>query len=334
MLTTSREGGMFEFLPVSVVGGDFELSGSLRVGIHAGVGFEIDLIPDMLDVKAGLGAGIYANVAEFTATGTANGSNENCDLALVEGFTIALGAQAGATVAFDDTTWGPTPETETPIWYTELATACATLRSSPTSPSSAVITARQAGGSASVGATTKDTTYSIVSCTKTGLINCPVSDQTTITVSTIVTLTTTESDSSITAQASITAHASISRIPFGSNKQDLVPTSGSLVSYSPPPPPPAATSTGSVGINGDELQSGKNHKPLIIGLSVGLGVPALAIIAGAMFCFVHRRKRYTAVRRTDRGGQVVESSPSDPALVPERQSFLKKTPTVVSVEAH
>ena len=308
---------MFEFLPVSVVGGNFELSGSLRVGVHAGVGFELDLV----DASAGLGAGIYANIAEFTATGTADNSHENCDLALVEGFTIALGAQAGATVAFEEHTWGPTPETETPIWYTELATGCATLRSPSTSSSSALITARQANGDVSVGTTTTETTYSIVSCAKSGVINCPVSDQTTITFYTVVTVTTTESDASLTAQASI------SRIPFGTNKQSLVPTSGSLVSYIPPP---AATSTG--GVNGSSDEAGKDHKPLIIGLSVGLGVPAVAILAGAMFCFIHRR-RCPSARRTETGGQIIETSNSVPAFVSEQQAFLKKTPTVVSVEA-
>jgi hypothetical protein len=308
---------MFEFLPVTVNGGDFELSGSLHVGVNVDVGFDVNL--GVIDVSAGLGAGVYANIAEFTTTGTANGSDENCDLALVEGFTMARGAEAGATVAFDSHHWGPTPETETPIWYTELATACGTLSSSssPTSPSSAVITARQAGDDDDDAYTTTTTTYSIVSCNQNGRVNCPVSDQATITVSTIVTLTTTAgSDASATAQQT----SSISRIPFRSDKHDLVPTSGKLVSYSPPPASATATATatGGAGAAGAVIKAVKDHEPLIIGLSVGLGVPALlAIVAGAIFCLVRRRKRYSPARQTDTGGEVVETAPTAIGVVPK-----------------
>ncbi|KAI1623662.1 hypothetical protein EDD37DRAFT_432215 [Exophiala viscosa] len=312
------DGGMFEFLNVSVGGEDFELNGTLRVGIHAGVGLDIDYEP-IFDGSAGLGAGIYANIAKFTTTGTADSDNENCDVALVEAFTIALGAQAGATVAWDNHTWGPAPQTETPLWYTTLTTACATLTSASTTSSAAAIRARLIDNDdASIGTTTTKV-YTIVSCNATGVINCPVSDQITITTA-----------STFITTGSATAQASVSRSTFGSTSQDLVATSGPPSSYSPPPPP-TATSTGGVGASGRESgTTGKDQKPLIIGLSVGLGVPALAIIAGAMFCLIHRRKRYSTVRKGETRGQVFETATATPDLMPEQQSFLKKTPTVVS----
>lgn len=300
--------------------------------MHAAAGFELSKFD--LSLSGGLGAALYANIAEFTATGTANNdsSKEKCDVALVEGFTMALGAQAGATVVFDSSTWGPVAATETPIWYTELTTACATLRSSspPTMTSSsspaAAITARQADGSDDASITTTETTYSIVSCISPGLMNCPVSDQTTLSYATILTTT-------LAAQTSI-----ISTKSFGTNKQDFTSTSGPLKSYSPPPP--SATSTGGgVGANGGGGRGGrvggKDEKPLIIGMSVGLGVPALAVVAGAIFCLVHRRikshRRPTRKSKTG-SGQVEETTATTatPGLVPEEQGFLQKTPTVVS----
>ena len=75
----------------------------------------------------------------------------------------------------------------------------------------------------------------------------------------------------------------LSTVPFGTNVKDLVASTGAPVSFTPPPPPPPPTTTPSIfGNNGTiagvDLSNLDNNKKLIIGLSVGLGVPFLIAV--------------------------------------------------------
>ncbi|KIW96835.1 uncharacterized protein Z519_02226 [Cladophialophora bantiana CBS 173.52] len=336
------DGGMFEFLPVNVEGAGFVLTGALRVGLHAGITFGVDtsvtIANHTLGASAGLEAGVFANIAEFVANVTYDSSNDDCELALVESFTMALGAAAGASAAFDQTTWGPTPETQVPIWYTELGSACAAGRSSSTSGTSALVTARAVTSdlSLTVATITTETTSFGVACKSPGLINCPVSLQTTKTFTATLTSTTSvPSGSEATWPA--TTQTPIKTVAFGSNAKALAATTGRPVSFVPPPPPPPPSSSTSSSASSATAAGGhgghEDHKPLIIGLSVGLGVPILAIIAGAAVYFLARRKRYTPVMQkteTESPSPVAEEGP--PASEHERQGMLKSTTTVEADE--
>ncbi|OAP56838.1 hypothetical protein AYL99_08950 [Fonsecaea erecta] len=346
------DGGMFEFLPVHVEGAGFVLTGALRVGLHAGITFDIDssltIANHTLGASAGLEAGVFANIAEFVANVTYDdsGRDGDCELALVESFTMALGAAAGASAAFDQTTWGPTPETEVPIWYTELGSACAAHRSSSatSSSSSALITARDATSGAvslTLATVTTETTSSGVACISPGLINCPVSLQTTKTFTATLTSTTSVPFGSAATWPATTSPTPVRTVAFGSKAKALSATTGSPVSYVPPPPPSSTTSSATSSGTAQESHGSheENHKALIIGLSVGLGVPALAVIVGLTLCLLRGWKRYTPMRK-DEGeshglGVVTEEGEEEiqPASRHERQGMLKGMTTVEVDEA-
>ncbi|KAH0846784.1 hypothetical protein AYO21_07851 [Fonsecaea monophora] len=328
------DGGMFEFLPVSVEGAGFVFTGALRVGLHAGITFDIDtsvtIANHTLGGSAGLEAGVFANVAEFVANVTydAGGDDGDCELALVESFTMALGAAAGASAAFDQTTWGPTPETEVPIWYTELGSACAARRSSTNTP--ALVTVRDATSdlSLTLATVTTETTSFGVACISSGLLNCPVSLQTTKTfTATLTTTTSVPSGSEATWPAA--TQTAVRTVAFGANAKALTATTGIPVSYIPPPSPPSSSSAaGTATATGDSASHG-NHRPLTIGLSVGLGVPVLvAIIAGVVFFLRRRLVRYAPVHKAESQSPVVEEVQPQPAAQHEQQGMLKRATTV------
>ncbi|KAK5653234.1 hypothetical protein OQA88_9133 [Cercophora sp. LCS_1] len=132
-------GGEFEFLPVTLISNTATLSGILRVALQAGLELDPSTIPGFqglqsipYTISAGVVAEVFANVAEFSTSVTVplvdNESPARCDLDLIQAFQFALGAGAGATVGLGTVEWGPVPETVVPIFYTTLASACATRK--------------------------------------------------------------------------------------------------------------------------------------------------------------------------------------------------------------
>ena len=263
------------------------LTGLLRVGIKAGL--DISTPTETIDgvslgFSAGLEAGVWADVAQFVTnvTSAPAGSGNDCELRVIEEYTLLLGANAGATLALDDHTWGPAPNTQVPLFFTTLATACAvtgTVSAAAAAATGATITARAADVSSTTTSTKVTYTYTATQCLSTGLINCPVSLQSTSRNTVTKTLVTVVPSGSKATFATATPGTSVSAIAFGKNIKAISSTSGSPVSFVPPTSSP--TATGIVGVL-DGKTRGVSNK-LIIGVSVGVGVPVLiGVIASFM----------------------------------------------------
>jgi hypothetical protein len=256
---------------VTVKSAGVVLTALLRVGAHAG--FQVGTPPltilgHSFDASTGVEVGVFVDVAEFVTNVTAvpEGNTGDCELRVVEAYSMAVGANAGATVAVDSHTWGPTPNTQVPIWYTTLYDACAVTKTATAAASVVTASGAVKARTVHVGTTTAESTitYTGIGCLSTGLVNCPASLQTTLKGSTVTTPGTIQNTVATT-------------VPFGTNVKELVPSVGTPVSYIPPPP----SSTG-IGLSGDKKPGG-SHKRIVIGVCVGLVMPILiAIIAGAM----------------------------------------------------
>lgn len=249
--------------------------------------------------KAGVEVGVFATVAEFLTniTGGANlKAQEGCALKIVEEYTLALGAVAGATLAVGEHTWGPTPNTTIPVFYTTLADVCAVTATPKTTPATTTaLAARQAADpKLDTQTITTKVFYTGVACSNPAEFNCPRSQQTTsLLTSTLTLVTAVPSGVTATFPAS-TALAVPTTIPFGKQANALSATTGVPVSYVPPPPPPPPTSSATTSAGGggggvlDDVgkvfdgETGGVSNKLIIGLSVGLGVPILAAVIGGL----------------------------------------------------
>ncbi|RKL33536.1 hypothetical protein BFJ72_g10052 [Fusarium proliferatum] len=281
-------GGDFEFLPVTLESAGVVFKAVLRVGVKAG--FEI-ASPEVsiagktiFNVGGGVEVGVFANIAELITNVTlSTDDDDECSLRVEEVYQIAVGAAAGASVAIDDITWGPVPETEIPVFYTTLGHACASQRSSDASLSVTTSPALEVKGKrddeAEMETTTISTkaTFVVVACQSEGLVNCPMSLQTTskyTTTRTHVIVIPTNSDADFPEPVS---HTVTSLIPFGYDAKKLVAMSGAPSSYVPPTTTPSAKENGknddSDGTSNET--SGGVSNSVIIGLSVGLGVPFL-----------------------------------------------------------
>ncbi|KAI0554835.1 hypothetical protein F4679DRAFT_570237 [Xylaria curta] len=263
-------GGSFEFLPVTVQSASGILTATLRVGLHAGISQSFGVLSKIGAVSTGTEVIVYADLAEFTTNITAvpEGDDSDCQLRVQQGYQLALGAAAGATLTFGKHSWGPDPSTKIPIFYTTLAD--------------------EADENMTTTTLTDEATFTGLVCVSTGLSECPASLQsTTKVVSTRTLIVTVPSGSEATFPATI--QDSISEtIPFSKNIKAVAATTGSPVSYVPPPPPSPPSSTATTADSGGRSDksslAGKAgaNTPLIIGLSVGLGVPFLAIVLGGI----------------------------------------------------
>lgn len=291
------------------------LKAILRVGMHAGLTLSTpdwktfitsfsfsDAVADILDVSAGMEMGVFAHIAEFVTNitaGTALEEEEGCKFKLVEEYTLGIGAHAGATVQLLGETWGPQPSFTLPIFYTTLLDACATAAETTPTPT-AQIEARQ-DPNVETRTLTSTERLSAVGCPPSAGPLCPVHLQTTRVQTTTLTHVTTvppgAPDPTFPARVST---GPVSRIPFGNNVKAVSATEGEPVSFVPPPPPPPPPTTtaapgggggddGDVNANSnsvDEVLSGQTNgvdNKLIIGLSVGLGVPFLIAVAVAIW---------------------------------------------------
>ncbi|KAF5698320.1 hypothetical protein FGLOB1_12146 [Fusarium globosum] len=311
-------GGDFEFLPVTLESAGVVFKAVLRVGVKAG--FEI-ASPEVsiagktiFNVGGGVEVGVFANIAELITNVTlSTDEDDDCSLRVEEVYQIAVGAAAGASVAIGDTTWGPVPETEIPVFYTTLGHVCASQRSSDASLSATTSPALEVrennDDEVEMETTTISTkaTFVVVACQSEGLVNCPMSLQTTskyTTTRTHVTVVPTDSDADFPESVS---HTVTSLIPFGNGAKKLVAMSGVPSSYVPPT---TTTSAKENGKNDDPNgtsngKSGGVSKSVIIGVSVGLGVPfLLGVIAVIWFL---RKKRLSAAGTSLAPVEIVES---------------------------
>jgi hypothetical protein len=239
-----------------------------------------------IDFSTGLEAGVWADVAQFVTNVTAApaGDGNACELRVVEEYTMLLGANAGATLAIEEHTWGPTPNTQIPIWYTTLADVCAVTKSITGTTIAASGAATVIGrGDLTTTSTTTKVTYTATVCLNTTLVNCPVSLQSTSRNTVTKTLTTAVPSGSKATFPTTTQNTAVSTIAFGANINEMTATSGSPMSYIPT----ASSSSGSSGsIGSSSVLKGKTggvSNKVIIGVSVGVGVPVLiAIVAGCL----------------------------------------------------
>ncbi len=256
------------------------LTALLRLGLQAGL--DIGAPPVTIDgfsfgtFSSGAEVGIWLNLAEFITNVTIapDGDASGCELLVEEVYSIAIGAQAGATLAILDHTWGPTPNTSTAFFYTTLASVCA----ASATPTTTAVTARAAEANYLTTTTlSTENTYIGTACRSIGLLNCPLSLQITSKNTVTSTLVTSVASGSTATFPATTQSSVASTITFGANVKALTSTSGTPTSYIP-----GSTSTsGIVGVI-DRKTGGVSNK-LIIGVSVGIGVPALlVIIAGCM----------------------------------------------------
>ncbi|TVY40164.1 hypothetical protein LSUB1_G002141 [Lachnellula subtilissima] len=326
----TSNGGDFEFLPVTIQSGGVVLTALLRVGVHAGfhvatpseltiAGIKID------EASAGVEVGVWIDVAEFVTnvTKTPKGDTSGCELRIVEAYSLALGANAGATVSAGLHHWGPAPNTRIPIFYTTLADACAVSK-----PATAAVTTATAIGAVDrrdASSTTSTVTYTATSCMTTGLVDCPASLQSTSTYSTVTSALKYKAASTSSTQATVTG-----TVAFGTNAKAMTSSDGTPVSYIPPPTSTSRDGDGNDS-SGDDNKAG-HHRKVVIGICVGLVMPILvAIIAGAVY-FFYKRKRYSAVSRGETAyldQQGSEMSGSGTAGV---QIQRKEAPQVATVE--
>jgi hypothetical protein len=231
------------------------------------------------DVKAGIEVAVFANLAEFITNITRTPDDNECGLKVVQEYNLVLGAVAGASIEIDaigvaPQTWGPVIEGSTAIFTTSLAEACAIQRTAK--PTQNVVSAvGEKRDDLETVTLVKEVTTTGVSCTITGIGNCPVSAQSsTKAVITKTHITAISSGNPTPAFPESTFDIVRRTVPFGKAVNSIRATSGSPTAYTAPP-----TSANHLSINGEV--AGVSRKT-IIGVSVGLGVPILLVIVGAL----------------------------------------------------
>lgn len=241
-------------------------------------------------------------------------AKEDCALKIVQEYTLGLGAAAGATIAVGPHSWGHTPSLSVPIYYTTLADVCAvTAKGSPKPTTTATVTAtannnkhrrdaftaldssalfdpagNQETPTAMAYTSRAREFHTGIQCASRDLAGaCPQSLQTTTVLTTTKTYVVTVEPDADPTFPTPTADTVASTIPFGKNVNRVAATSGAPRSYVPPPPPKSSSSIRTAGNNGgggvlDDIgdvfdgETGGVSNKLIIGLSVGLGVPIVA----------------------------------------------------------
>lgn len=292
--------------------GEVILDALLRFSIFSGITLKtpsrlskIELGPlSIPKAGGGIEASLYADLAQLTTNLTTHVDDdmEDCLVQVVQDFSFAVGAAAGATVFIDERTWGPTPSAHTPVFYTTLGKICALAAETTPAPQ---IRARQgAEEELSITSTEKEVVYTGVQCLSEGLVDCPASLQS-VHKYTVTEMLTTAVPSGEEVNWDDTVNAAVETPhAFGKEVRSFEATSGLPISFvPPPPPPPPATSSAEAEEDEDEDEEGVQKSgsdgndenedgeggssgpniPLIVGLSVGLGVPVLlAIIGGLM----------------------------------------------------
>mgnify|MGYP001606043316 FL=1 len=200
---------------------------------------------------------------------------------------MLVGANAGATLALGEHSWGPAPNTQVPIWYTTLVDVCAGTK---TAQAPAVTSAAVVGRDEGMVTTSRVVTRTATVCLSTGLVNCPASLQSAmrnVVTSTLVAASPVGTEDPF---ATTTGDAVVRTVPFGAKAREVDSTSGSPVSYIPKTSTTTTSEPTSSGftstITDGSILEGKTEgvsNKVIIGVSVGVGVPVLIlIIAGCL----------------------------------------------------
>ncbi|KAI1207670.1 uncharacterized protein F4807DRAFT_173895 [Annulohypoxylon truncatum] len=302
-------GANFEFLPVTIEGAGGVLNAVLRLGVKAGFelstpGVAIPSLSFSTKASAGVGVSVWADIAEFATNVTAapagsDDADDGCALRVEQTYQFGLGAAAGATLAIGAETWGPSPNTNIPIFYTTIADVCAvqgkTTTTTTVSAATAGVTARADEGLTTT-TLTSEVTFTGTGCLTTGLVNCPASSQTTTKVTSTMTYVTSVASGVEATFPASTGTGVATPVPFGTNKKSIDATTGTPVSYTPPPPTSSGDSTVSAEHPLGEVDG--VDKRIIIGVSVGVGVPVLIGIAVGIF-FCQKRRRYASLPKGD-----------------------------------
>ncbi|KAF2477230.1 uncharacterized protein BDR25DRAFT_371252 [Lindgomyces ingoldianus] len=277
----------FEFLPVTIESAGAVLTATLRISAHAGISLDTPKFAILPSISGGIEVAVFANMAKFVTNVTTDTTGkEDCPLKVVEYYEFAIGANAGATVAVGDETWGPQPATTIPVFYTTLADACAIKGKSTPTPT---VTPRALlDGRADMKTTTISTEliFTGASCISSGLAICPASLQTTTQYTSTSTLVTVVPSGAVPSFPASTFDSVMRTVEFGAKASRIEGISGSPTSYVPPSSTSpsinssnTSLSTSSPTSNTDRKLGGVSNK-VIIGVSVGVGIPALAAIIG------------------------------------------------------
>lgn len=270
---------------MELVSGSIVLAAVIRVGAHAGLRLNhwsseenstLDQItPGGLSFGAGIEMGVFADLAEFTTNVTYDSNNEDCQLQLAHEYSVAVGATAGATVHYNDLTYGPAIGSRTAIWFTTMDSRCAMSRDpSPTptltiaSASASALARRQA-----LETETTETTiiYTGLGCPPSAYGNCPPSLQTASTYEEVLTLTTAvPSDEDVTWSGAAVL-SSITAVPFGDEAGEFFSSAGVPTMYTPPPP----TESASASASGD---SSSDARRLAVSVCTLLGAVGLSAV--------------------------------------------------------
>jgi hypothetical protein len=320
-LTKMRSnGGQFEFLPVTIESAGVTLSAALRVGVSLGISVDPHSGSKPVDVAAGIMMEVFANVAEFTAEVKYDAKNTICALQVVNNYKLAVGAYGGASMevrlgeAYQRTV-AAVGSVSTAIFTTTLAEICVLPKATPSGGASVSPIVEKREDLTTTTLTTR-IVNTAVSCTITGLANCPVSAQVTTKGTVTKTLITAVPSDWSSVYPQVTIASILSTVPFGSAVNKIHRTTGKPTEYTP-----AATGT----LTGLKEKAGGLSKKAIIGISVGLVVPATLILLGcclyvkslrlkgtfaetnnSRFCW--RRKKRVAKTQHDQAGRMLSVS--------------------------
>ncbi|KAI4954760.1 hypothetical protein J4E86_006070 [Alternaria arbusti] len=294
-------GGQFEFLPVTLESASISMSAALRVGAHCGLEvippdppafnvFNMNFEPPA--VEAGIEVAVFANIAEFNTNITYAADDEDCKLKVLQEYNFAVGAIAGASVAvewFNETkTWGPVAEASTAIFTTTLVEVCG-IQGKPT-PAPTITPGPERREDLTETVISTEITRSGVSCNIPGPANCPNAQQVSTTTKFMSSITTSVApgvEATWPVEASDTVEETIA---FGTQAKTMRAVSGKPTPYVAPPDEDGDDNVHNL-VNGS---TGGVSNKVIIGVCVGLVLPILIAIIGAVI-FFRRRKRYAAV---------------------------------------
>lgn len=271
----SRNGGQFEFLPVTVGIDGAAFSAILRVGAHAGLKAGIEN-----DFKAGMEVVVFADVAEIVTNITATPHDADCKLPMSQEYSIALGAAAGATVAIHSATYGPVAQTFTPIWYTTMTGLCASEAETTAKPSTTVASeALRERDDLETTVLTTEIKQTGVGCPQSLGPNCPVSSRSTTQYTQTQTLTIVIPPGEDATFPTSIYNTITSTAAFGSNAQKIKSSSGSPTSYVEPPPTSSLSSASNTGKDSKESSAAACNAALSIstGLLILVTIAAVAL---------------------------------------------------------
>lgn len=303
-------GGKFEFLPVVIESAGAVMKAVLRVGINAGIEIsspidskEIEFFNKTVTIpgaSAGIEVAVFANIAELSTNVTVlpEADEDGCVLRAVNAYQLALGAAAGASVEIGDRIWGPTPNTQIPIFFTTLADGCAQKRVPTTTVAtvSATTTSKAKRDDLTTTTLEKKVTYTGIECLTTGLVNCPPALQTLrkfVATETFVTAVA----SGVEATFPAATNAAVQGVEnFGSGVKSMISTSGTPKVFTPTTSTASATPTSTGDILDGEV--GGVDKKVIVGISVGAGLLIIAIVAG-VFMYVSQGCPFPTIRSSN-----------------------------------